>query len=420
MDLKKNFGLFAERTSEVSLAECPNPKPTAADKRAFGKLASLYTAFSGEFAVFALEYMLSRGCRTIGDPFAGMGTLGEAARGLPTKLFLNDFNPFAVSAAVFRTAATGDIEEAIEKVLDTAKGLELDGAFDPYLLAMRQVLPEGETARACLGNLEEYASRHAVLCMHLLSVARIAAQKKRKGSNPTWTKKQTEHGLADLDFHAAIRSAAQLAKIYSASLAAISPHFSCRISNEDVTSVGWASGSMDAIITSPPYPNRTDYIRHYLPAAEMLLDFNEDAERHLRETQIGTPLIRKDGDLVALPKSVDDLIERIRTHPSYASERYYSKGFRYYFEDMARALRNFSDWLVSGGSAMLVVQDAYYKDVLVRTAELLSHVAEDCGFIVDDIVEFPVRNSMSRLSPQFRATTPKPALFETVIVLKKP
>ena len=73
------FGLF--RTNfDLNLDHAPNPKPTAADKRGFGRLSSLYTAFSLDFARFAAELVLSSGNQTVLDPFAGMGTMGEAGR----------------------------------------------------------------------------------------------------------------------------------------------------------------------------------------------------------------------------------------------------------------------------------------------------------------------------------------------------
>ena len=95
------------------MSAAPNPKPSAADKRGYGSLASLYTAFSTDFARFALELCVSEGHSTIMDPFAGMGTVGEAGRRMPIKLLLNDLNPFASLSSVFRTSAVHEIEASI-------------------------------------------------------------------------------------------------------------------------------------------------------------------------------------------------------------------------------------------------------------------------------------------------------------------
>src|SRR5688500_3919780 len=86
---------------ERDLYEAPNPKPTSSDKARFGKLASLYTAFSSQFAGYALDMCLRAGHSRIADPFSGMGTLGEAARSRPVNLHLGDISPFAALSSAF-------------------------------------------------------------------------------------------------------------------------------------------------------------------------------------------------------------------------------------------------------------------------------------------------------------------------------
>ena len=85
-----------------SLADVPNPKPTISDKREYGALASLYTAFSKEFASYVLQLFQREGLRIIADPFAGMGTVGEAGRTFAIELRLSDISPFAALSSAFR------------------------------------------------------------------------------------------------------------------------------------------------------------------------------------------------------------------------------------------------------------------------------------------------------------------------------
>lgn len=413
------FDLFGEPMSRA-LESCPNPKPTLADKASFGRLASLYTAFSSDFASFALQDCMSRGLKRIADPFGGMGTIGEAARPLSVDLLLNDLNPFAVTSCCVRTASALQIDQAVETVRSL---MALSGGEDDerrFELTVGTLLPEGSTISDYLKNPEGDVKTHVLCCLHILSVARIEMHRKLRGSNPTWTKRAPRSVAFDGDFESAVDAAIKSVTVYSASLPALANGFSVQLSNRDVAELEWEEGSVDAIVTSPPYPNRTDYIRHYLPAAELLLDRNQKAERRLREIQIGTPLIRSEHVGVELPRSVENLIERIRTHRSYASERYYAKGFRYYFEDMSRVLSRFAGWLAPKGVAMLVVQDTYYKEILVSVADLLGDIAEVHGLKVVEVKRFKVRNAMSRLSPQSRATLPKPQLAETVMLLSKP
>tara|TARA_R110000850_G_scaffold275699_1_gene415548 strand:- start:60 stop:1325 length:1266 start_codon:yes stop_codon:yes gene_type:complete len=414
-----DFDLFGDKALSGYLEGCPNPKPSAADKASFGRLASLYTAFSSDFASFALEECVSRGHNRICDPFAGMGTLGEVARTHSIDLMLNDLNPFAVASSCVRTASFLEIGRAVETIhslIPNSRGEEVERRFG---LAVEALLPPGSTVSDCLRIDAGDEARHILCCLHILSVARIVMHKKLRGSNPTWTKRWSGSSAIEGDFEGAIAAAIKSLITYAEQLPPLANDFSVRLSNRDVAELDWSEGSIDAIITSPPYPNRTDYIRHYLPAAELLLGGNQDAERHLRETQIGTPLIRPEHLDMELPHSVEMLIERIRTHRSYASERYYAKGFRYYFEDMSRALARFTGWLSPNGIAMLVVQDTYYKEILVSVADLLGDIAQVHGLTLVCAERFKVRNTMSRLSPQSRATLPKPQLAETVMLFSK-
>lgn len=413
------FDLFGE-PKPGRLEGCPNPKPSPADKAAFGRLASLYTAFSSDFASFALQDCLSRGHKRIADPFAGMGTLGESARSLSLDLILNDLNPFAVASCCVRTSSASQINqaaEAIRSLLPLSRGEDDERRFG---LTIGALLPTGSTVSDCLKTPVGEAARHVLCCLHILSTARIAMHKKLRGSNPTWTKRSPGSVAINGDFEGAVDAAIKSLTAYSADLAPLADGFSVQLSNRDVAELDWGEGSVDAIVTSPPYPNRTDYIRHYLPAAELLLESDQEAERRLREIQIGTPLIRPEHVGMELPISVETLIERVRTHRSYASERYYAKGFRYYFEDMSRVLARFAGWLAPNGVAMMVVQDTYYKEILVSVAELLGDIAQVHGLKVAELKRFKVRNAMSRLSPHSRATLPKPQLTETVLLLSKP
>lgn len=417
--IESSSDLFGAQATAGPLHLCPNPKPSSADKASFGRLASLYTAFSTEFASFAVEFCIARGHRRIGDPFAGMGTLGEAARGNAVALSLNDLNPFAVTSCCMRTSSAAEIARAVDHVHALSSHSQGESDEIRFDLLIRELLPAGMTLQMCFDMPGNEATRHLICCLHILSTARIAMHKKLKGSNPTWTKRATAKIGSDINFDEALETVSRLLLHYAAQLPVRVDGFSSNLSNRNVADLNWAEGSLDAIVTSPPYPNRTDYIRHYLPAAELLLGGDRDAERHLREIQIGTPLIRQDHQNIELPSSVEAVIERVRMHDSYASQRYYAKGFRYYFEDMGRCFGQFQRWLAPNGIAMVVVQDTYYKEILVPVADLLADIADGYGLSVLGMQRFKVSNAMSRLSPHSRAAIPKPQLSETVLLLGK-
>jgi hypothetical protein len=418
MTALSQFPLFEDEDKGKLLRQAPNPKPTKRDRAGFGRIASLYTAFSVDFALFALELCISLGCVRIADPFAGMGTTGEAARGLPIKLALNDLSPYAVTSSAFRTATSEEIRAAIDVVNETLLVVSRDPEESQFGKMLAAIIPPNVSIHHCLNSISQPELKRVVLAIHLIGVARTISHRNLKGSNPTWTKRATAQNVGEQTFIKSVLAAIDLAESYASTLTPLHQTFEVSFSFSDVLELDWGKGSIDAIVTSPPYPNRTDYIRHYLPANELLLEQDVAAERQLREAQIGTPLIRPPKVNMRLPASAERLIEAIRTHPSYASESYYVKGFRYYFEDMAVALERFNEWLSLSGVLVIVVQNTYYKEILVPVADILIEMAEASGFKLQERRDFKVKTALSRLSPFSRKSTPKHELSESVLLFR--
>jgi hypothetical protein len=401
------------------LADAPNPKPTRLDKRQFGALASLYTAFSKEFAGFALHLFQQEGFKVIADPFSGMGTVGEAGRSLAIELHLSDISPFATLSGAFRSATQSAILSAAARVEELAPEIIADDERVFFEHLFRAVGAGSQIAtELALKAPSEPEHNQTALAVYLAAVSRIRLHKRFAGSNPTWIKRPSR--TANLD---ATRCA--LAETLSAAR-----NFANDLENLDSgnrTSIRWSSilnlptepNSLDAIITSPPYANRTDYIGHYLPASEMLLAAAGRSEREARLEQIGTPLIRVNDPTVSLPSTVQDTIDRIRHHASYASERYYYKGFLYYFSDMKQSIQRLGDWLRPGGLILMVVQDAFYKEIHVATPDLICDLAEASGLKTVGRKNWNVRQYLSQLSPHSRKTVRPHQRTESVIAFSK-
>ena len=404
---------------EDEVSEAPNPKPTAADKARFGKLASLYTAFSGEFAAYALDICLRAGCTKIADPFAGMGTLAEAGRTRPIKLQLGDISPFAALSGAFRSARRADIEESMALLESISEDITADNEREFFAQLFSKFGTGTQSSFATVlttPSAPEY--RTTALITYLAALSRIRLYKRLAGSNPTWIKRPeaVADGASTLE---SIKATITAGREFAGHLPDLHP--------ENQTSSMWSSieahtiapGSLDAILTSPPYANRTDYIRHYLPASELLLAAAGRDERLVRAQQSSTPLIRDADPERPLPASVLKVLHEIRTHPSYASENYYYKGFLYYFADMFDALAKMRSWLRHGGFLLMVIQDTYYKDIHVPTADLLVEMAAAVGFQPAGRRDWRVRQHLSRLSPHSRRSMPNRILNESVIALSR-
>ena len=402
-----------------SLADAPNPKPTQSDKRQFGELASLYTAFSKEFASYALQLFQSQGLSVIADPFSGMGTVGDAGRTIAIELHLSDISPFATLSSTFRSSTQSDILAAATLIEELTMQIASDDERSFFEHLFNATGAESPNATELVLNApSESKHRQTALAIYLAALSRIRLHKRFAGSNPTWIKR-SNYNMDGETTRRAFAATLTAARTYANNLEALNPGNCTMVRCSSVLDLQREPSSLDAIVTSPPYANRTDYIRHYLPASEILLAAAGRSERQVRLEQIGTPLIRANDPCVAMPATVQDILGRIRNHGSYASEGYYYKGFLYYFADMKETLERCHEWLRPGGLLLMVVQDTFYKDIHVATPDLLCDLAEAAGLEAIGRKDWSVRQYLSQLSPHSRKTARPHQLREALIAFSK-
>lgn len=136
----------------------------------------------------------------------------------------------------------------------------------------------------------------------------------------------------------------------------------------------------DAIITSPPYPNRHDYSRIY--SLEMLFDFvetNDDLKSIRYETLRSHVEARKKYECknYAKPARLARLIRRVKTNGT--NNPMVAGMLEGYFEDMYLALGEMSKCLISGGQIALVVSNVRFAGVNIPVDEFLSEIGEQAG-----------------------------------------
>ena len=178
--------------------------------------------------------------------------------------------------------------------------------------------------------------------------------------------------------------------------------------------------SIDAIITSPPYPNEKDYTRT-TRLESVVLGFMEDRkdlrshkEGLLRSNTRGVYKKDNDGDWIAEFDSVQNLANqienrRIELNKTSGFEKLYASVVRHYFGGMARHLEDIKPILKPGASLAYVVGDqASYFRILIKTGELLAEIAERLGYKVLDIDLFRTRFS----------TATKQHIREEVVLLR--
>lgn len=180
------------------------------------------------------------------------------------------------------------------------------------------------------------------------------------------------------------------------------------------------ANSIDAVITSPPYPNEKDYTRT-TRLESVILGFMRD-KQDLRSVK--QELVRSNTRSVYKDDSDDLLVEhhdeiarisnaienrRIELGKTSGFERLYARVTKLYFGGMARHLSQLRRVLRPGASLAYVVGDqASYLRVMIRTGQLLASIAENLGYEVTGIDLFRTR----------LATATKEQLREEVVLLK--
>ncbi len=183
-----------------------------------------------------------------------------------------------------------------------------------------------------------------------------------------------------------------------------------------------APQSVDAVITSPPYPNEKDYTRTTRLESVLLGLVRNKSELQALKRELVRSNTRSvyvvdtdDQAVVAHPEvnRIAKAIEqrRIELGKTSGFERMYARVTKLYFGGMARHLASLRDVLKPGARLAYVVGDqASYLRVMIRTGEILTDIARDLGYEVESLDLFRTR----------LATATREMLREEVVILRWP
>ena len=163
--------------------------------------------------------------------------------------------------------------------------------------------------------------------------------------------------------------------------------------------------SIDAVITSPPYPNEKDYTRT-TRLESVILGLIKDRQqlRSLKQDLIRSNtrgVYKSDTDDLVVEahdgiQEIASTIERRRVELGKTSgfERLYPRVTRLYFGGMARHLASLRPVLRPGAKLAYVVGDqASYLRVMIRTGQIIAELAESLGYRVIGVDLFRTRLS---------------------------
>ena len=177
---------------------------------------------------------------------------------------------------------------------------------------------------------------------------------------------------------------------------------------------------IDAIITSPPYPNEKDYTRS-TRLESVLLDFIRDRKdlraiknkllrsnsRNVFVADTDSQYIQKFSRITAIADEIEK--RRLDLKKTSGFEKHYNKIVLHYFGGMYRHFKTLKPFLAPNCKLAYVVGDqmSFFR-VHIPTAELLAEIADSLGYKVNDIELWRTR----------AATATKMQIDENVLILE--
>lgn len=171
----------------------------------------------------------------------------------------------------------------------------------------------------------------------------------------------------------------------------------------------------DAIITSPPYPNRHDYTRIY--GLELIFNFVRDNDElkqirydTLRSHVEARKKFKSNG--YRKPSTIDEIITKVKKAGLNNSK--IPEMIEGYFEDMYLSLLQMQKHLKKNGKIGLVVSNVRFGGVNIPVDEILAEIGEQTGLSTDIIFIARYRGNSAQQMKKFKR---KPSR-ESIIIWK--
>lgn len=322
------------------------------------------------------------------DPMAGSGTVLAVARAKGHRAFGVDLDPLAVLLACVWTR-TIDPKQANEKAVEVLsrakvcmKTLSVAQAypknsdtetrnfirywFDDY--ARRQLA----ALSFSIGSVRDPSTRDALWC----GFSRLIITKQAGASlamDLSHSRPHREFERAPIKPFERFTSAVQLV-VSNCPQAGGQPVGPATVVKQgDARQLDIEDGSIDLVLTSPPYLNAIDYIR-CSKFSLVWMGYTASELREIRAESVGT---EASSQLAVDAEWVQALIRQLRLKPALSTRDHALLAT--YAWDMGRAMAEVSRVLRKGGRAVYVVGDSTSKGTFIPNSEIVTAVAERHG-----------------------------------------
>lgn len=371
-------------------------------------------SYSPEFVpALTQEWNLGTSDRIL-DPFLGSGTTAVSAQGLGIPCTGYDLSPLArfVSQAKCERPSVCDVQRLCGTILDQGP-LPSVYAGDRSLVEPYLERAFGEARLAKLLGLAERIRLWEVgtpcrsfLLLALLGIVPQFALVERNGGWLRWREDASPASEVESAFAERVREMTEdLTEVES-------PRVRPTIGLADARALPDASASVNAVLTSPPYPNRHDYTRIF--ALELLLLFLDAGgilglRRQSFESHPEARPERPDYEDYCVPLSLQRLLGALNS----TRVRRMLDG---YFIDLYLCLREIARVLKPGAPAALVVGNAQYEGNTLLVDELTAEIGEMAGLACTEIRVLRLRGNSAQQMGRFGRRPSR----ESVVLFRKP
>lgn len=428
---------LAQRLEQLQKLEPPSPKRGSAS--ADGHRYDYYAGYGDAFVRDVVKALPKRTGMLL-DPWNGAGTTTSIASTQGLTSYGLDANPAAVAIAKARLVGTEASRSLTPLGDDLLTGsVPLARAVDPLCTwfadetsatlrgierSIFRVLVSSRPTRVTRVNVSRLSPLAALFYVALFRVVR-SQLRPFLSTNPTWIRRSVsadekisiQPGALENAFRAAVGELAAAAEVNGPS-----PLHAARtrIVVGSSTKLPLGAGRVGAVVTSPPYCTRLDYVIATLPELAVL-GVASDTLRELRNSMIGTPTVQvRSGPRTheAWGETARDVVASVSGHSSRASGTYYLTFYEQYFDGLWKSLQEIARVTRPFSPVVLVAQDSFYKDVHIDLPRVISDMAGRLDWRSLGIHEFrvPTKAWMNTRARQYRtdrSATESVLLFAT-------
>lgn len=360
------------------------------------------------------------------DPMSGSGMVISAASKLGIRSIGYDIDPLAcmISQVAGTKVDANEVRRSCEKLIElcsespsstvSLSWMESKDETDKYIdFWFGKKQKEQLTILSYHLFDKPFISKRSVLNVIRLAMSRLIITKEPKASLARDTAHSRPHRTIDQNDFDVISAMPTSVDHVLRALALSAPQQQTKIFRGDARRLGRiADGSIDCIITSPPYLNAIDYMRgHRLALVWMKHRVGE--LRRIRSRNVGSEC----GDKISLDSKLNCLMSTDYRGLPEKKQRL----LRRYFSDLSAISSEAARVLKPGKTATYVVGDSNIQGKKIRNSELLVAAASATGLALIDRYErdipenrryMPVKNSdNSTLGKRMRS--------EHVLIFKK-